>query len=78
MAQFHVDRIATVLWQLNDKIGQASDYLIIAWQGLSSAYEETLNTYNVIPTNSQFIMMQNIYLNNVEVHENNSPFKSCN
>ena len=78
MAQFHVDRIATVLWQLNDKIGQASDYLIIAWQGLSNAYEEALNTHNVIPTNSQFIMMQNIYLNNVEVHENNSPFKSCN
>jgi hypothetical protein len=75
MAQAYVNDLAQALHDLNGGVGEPSDYLLIAWQGLLGAYpEETRHLYDFLP-NIQ--TLQDNFNNNVK-GKGNLQFNGCN
>lgn len=63
MAQVYVNDIASALHELNGGIGNPSDYLIFAWQGLEDAFtEEQKANFDFFP---DFEVLKNNYYQNV-------------
>jgi len=73
MARFHVDRISTILWELNEKIGRAQDYEWLAWGGLRRAYSPPVG---IAPDVSENQILLDRFNENVASHP--SKISLCN
>jgi hypothetical protein len=75
MAQSYVNDLAQALHDLNGGVGEPSDYLLIAWQGLLGAYpEETRHLYDFLPNIKE---LQDSFNNNVK-GQGSLQFNGCN
>jgi hypothetical protein len=76
MAQVYVNDLAQALHDLNGGVGDPSDYLIFAWQGVLGAYpEETRHKYDFLPKNMDDL--RNNFNNNVK-GKGDLQFNGCN